>query len=68
MVRPRRVKGRALKQRDWFRVPKKSDVQLRLTAEQIKKQNRSRMFSYIFLGGIFAALIIILILKKIFAG
>lgn len=66
MVRPRRVKGRALKQRDWHRVPDKP--QTRLTAEQIKKQNQSRRFSYIFLGGIFAALIIILILKKIFAG
>ena len=67
MVRPRRVKGRVLKQRDWHRTPKKAPDRLRLTDAQKKKQGKDRMFAYLFLGGIFAVLLIIILIKK-FAG
>lgn len=67
MVRPRRVKGRVLKQRDWHRTPKNNPARLRLTDAEKKKQRKARMFAYLFLGGVFAVLLIIILIKK-FAG
>lgn len=64
MVRPRRVKGRVLKQRDWHRTPKKMPAR-RVTEEEKARQQKLRRFAYWFLGGIFAVLLLILFIKKI---
>jgi len=63
MVRPKRVKGRALKQRDWFRVPKKAKRPAPPPAAPPKKPTDMGGIDWeliLFIGLGFAALILLI--------